>query len=342
MRKYIIPIIFLFLILSIPAYTYQKMKIAVIDLQAKNVPKSITNQISELIRSNIEDTGHLTVIKRTETNELLDEHDIEMQDCTNTACAIQAGKLLSVQKILIGSVMKLGKATAITVRIVDVQKGFSDYSSKQKAESDENIESAVTILSLKLVSRITGKTMSELLAEHDKRSMNRESKSKDRHELTKKTTEKEKTEKNITKTGYYLRNIVPGLGQIYSGKSTKGYIFIGGFVLTGIFSLYTLSDFINKRNAYEDLDNASKAEFDKKYNESEDAKKITTISFGIFSALYVVHWIDALFFTNPDFDNKSASRGFIKFGNTSIALNIYNQNVNLSEQCYNICFSREF
>lgn len=299
---------------SVPAFSEEKMRVAIIDIQAKNVPNVVAMGVSNMIRSDFVDSGLFTVIERNQMAAIIKEQELQMTGCTDNACAVQVGKLLSARKIMVGEITKIGKAYFITVRIVDVERGVAEFSSKEKAESDDTLDKAASTLTAKLIGRITGKTKSELLAGLEKRTM----------------------------TGYWLRSIVPGWGQFYSGNSGKGYTFLGAFVLASGFMGYAIYNFNVKRGEYEDMTTGSESDFKEKHDAAGDAAKLAWISVGIFTGLYLIHWMDALFFSRPDYDRFAERPGMIGSNNLSLSFNVYNLSSSSNKKYYNMGISLRF
>ena len=153
--KYSILILITTIMLSAPLHA-AKMRIAVMNFVVKGVTKAIAENVAELIRGEMINTGKYTVIERAQMNRILKEQGLQRTGCTDISCAVEIGKILSARKILIGTVMKLGGMIVITGRIVDVKSGAGEFSEKQSAESERGLYNAVSIFTKKLTSRIEG------------------------------------------------------------------------------------------------------------------------------------------------------------------------------------------
>ena len=274
MKKAFIPAAVLLLASTLPLAARDKMQIAVLDLQPKGVSKVLAGAVTDIIRSEMVKTGLFTVVERGQMNEILKEQGFQMTGCTDSACAVQVGKLLSAKKILVGETTKLGKSIVITVRIVDVEKGVADFAAKETAANEDALEEASRALSKKLIERISGKTTAELLMEREPK----------------------------TRTGYYLRSIVPGWGQMYAGRTWKGVGILTVFVASAAFSTWAVLDYGKKKKAYDDLPLSSpESEFETKYDDYQKAGDRALLSVGILGAVYLIHWADALFLSKPEF-----------------------------------------
>jgi len=311
MKRIFGAILFLLVFYSI-SYSQDKMRIAVMDLQAKGVSKVLASGITDMIRSDMVDTGLFLVVERNQMNEILKEQELQQTGCTDNACAVEIGKLLSARKILIGEITALRSATLITVRIVDVEKGVAEFSSKETAKDDADIQNAASRLSMKLVGRITGKRQSELLAGLEVK----------------------------TPTGYYLRSIIPGWGQFYMGRSLKGYMFLGGFLAAGGFMGYAVFNFYSKRDDYRGMTSGTDAQFQESYDTAMTAGKVAMVSVILLAAVYAGHWVDILFFSNPDWD-KMGFYGDIEEG-AYLSFDAVGRSVPVREQYYNFTVTIRF
>ncbi len=125
------------------AYDGPKELVAVMDFTTRDVPLSVAYNVSELIRTELINTGRFTVLERSQMREILKEQGFQQTGCTETACAVQMGKLLSARKILIGSVMKLGAKLVISGRVVDVEKGVGEQGARGKADTIDDLDNGV-------------------------------------------------------------------------------------------------------------------------------------------------------------------------------------------------------
>ena len=127
-------------------------RVAVIDFQAKGIPHSLAANTTELIRTELVNTGKYTVIERAQMTQILREQEFQMTGCTDVSCAVKVGKLLSARKILVGTVMKIGNKIIISGRIVDVERGVAEEAATQNALSMNEIDNAARLF----VSRLSG------------------------------------------------------------------------------------------------------------------------------------------------------------------------------------------
>ena len=288
MRRYYFFLILIFLQFKIPLYSADKMTVAVLDLSPKGVPILLSNAISDIIRTEFTNIGNFTVVERAQMRQILKEHELQMTGCTDSECAVKFGKILSARRIVVGEVNSIGSSVLITIRYVDVEKGVSLFSATEKSISIEDIDRAAVKITKDLASRIVSGDKEILIP--------------------------------ITTAGYYTRGIVPGWGQFYSGDSTKGYIFLGSFIVAGALTVYGWLNYSNAKSEYDDLDRGtSQSTFDEKYNAKKEAGDQFLMFAGMATLVYLANWVDILFFSRPAFRSLSSNY----FDRSLISVNMF-------------------
>jgi TolB-like protein len=112
----------------------EKLKIAVMDFSntgGLSNEESIT--LTNRLRSMLVRTNSLIVLERGKMEEILGEQGFQQTGCTSTECAVEVGKLLNVQKMVSGSIGRIGETYTIDLSLIDVataaieQSFISDY-----------------------------------------------------------------------------------------------------------------------------------------------------------------------------------------------------------------------
>ncbi|MFC1668797.1 CsgG/HfaB family protein [Spirochaetota bacterium] len=304
-----------------PVIANAKMRIAIIDLKPDGVSQRTARTTTNMIRTELINMGRFTVVERSRMDAILKEQGFQKTGCTDASCAVEVGKLISARKMLVGDISKMGKAIIISVRIVDVEKGVSEYAATQKAISLDVVDEAVRKITKKLAYRI--------------------SKSGKIKEI--KEVEDEKDEPVVvSKTGYYLRGIVPGWGQIYSGHTLKGSLVLGGFVVSGGLMGWTMYNYFDKKKKYDDAWNLSENEFDSLYDDYKTAEIINLTMLSLTVAIYIYNWIDLIFFNNVEY-GKTIANEAQKKDRFFYSLNIYDvQNEDSIEMRIDLNFGMRF
>lgn len=146
--------VLLFILSSTMFAEQDKMRIAIMDLGASAVSPETAKMVSDLLRTELFNTGLFTVIERAEMEKILKEQGFQQSGCTENECAVQFGKMLSARKVLVGTVGKLGDSYIINARIVDVEKGVMEFAENTKVQSESDLDIGCKTFAIKLANRI--------------------------------------------------------------------------------------------------------------------------------------------------------------------------------------------
>jgi HEAT repeat protein len=128
--------------------------LAVADLSAQGVSASDAAVATDWLRSELVSTRRITVVERAEMERVLAEHAFQRTGCTSEDCAIKLGRLLNVNRMVLGSFGKFIKSYVMNVRVVDVETGRVVYSAMAKGGTEEEIGAAVRDLASRIASNL--------------------------------------------------------------------------------------------------------------------------------------------------------------------------------------------
>ena len=100
--------------------------IAVSDLDGSEVSSSEIKALTERLRSELLMTKHFKVLERDIMEEILKEQGFQQSGCTTNECVVQIGQLVNVEKIVAGTINKIGNTFSSSVRIIDITTGSID------------------------------------------------------------------------------------------------------------------------------------------------------------------------------------------------------------------------
>ena len=103
--------------------TVPQTAIAVLQLNANNVNESDANALTDRLRIELFRASVYQVMEREQMQGILSEMQFQMSGCTSTECAVEVGKLIGVQKMVAGSVGKVGEYYTVSIRLIDVTTG---------------------------------------------------------------------------------------------------------------------------------------------------------------------------------------------------------------------------
>ena len=101
-----------------------KTPVGLLDLDARGtVSGDEAAMLSDRLRIELFRTGAFDVMERNKMQEILEEQQFQLTGCTDQTCAVQIGRLIGVQKMVAGSVGKIGDLYTVSLWMVDVESG---------------------------------------------------------------------------------------------------------------------------------------------------------------------------------------------------------------------------
>ena len=137
------------------AVALDKMSIAVMDLEPQGVDSSIARTLSEIMRTELLNTGRFKVLERAQMDRIIAEMKLQQTGLTDTENAAQLGKLLNVEKLIIGSVGRMGNTYQLNVRLVDVLKAVTELAERTECPAkEEKLPATITDLINQIAQKI--------------------------------------------------------------------------------------------------------------------------------------------------------------------------------------------
>jgi hypothetical protein len=110
------------LVFILQAQNQDTLQIAVIDLSnTGGISQEESGTLTNRLRSMLVLTNAFIVLERGKMQGILDEQGFQQSGCTSTECVVEMGKLLNVQKIISGSIGKLGKIYTTDISLIDIK-----------------------------------------------------------------------------------------------------------------------------------------------------------------------------------------------------------------------------
>jgi len=137
-------------------YSQNKISYAVLNLKSLGISNSEAQILTDRLRNNLVNLKEFRVLDRENMDVILKEQGFQLSGCTTTECAVEAGKLLNVHKIITGSVGKFSLIYTISLKIIDIETGeiensiYYDY----KGEMEDLLYTGINISLRKLLGQI--------------------------------------------------------------------------------------------------------------------------------------------------------------------------------------------
>jgi TolB-like protein len=123
-RHLFVILLLLTMVFSVFGQENDKLRIAILDFtNTGGLSKQETVTLGNRLRSMLVKTNAFVVLERGQMDDILGEQGFQQTGCTTTECAVEMGRLLNVQKMISGTIGKLGKTYTIDLSLIDVQTG---------------------------------------------------------------------------------------------------------------------------------------------------------------------------------------------------------------------------
>jgi len=109
---------------ALAAEPARKTALALMPLQGRALDAEALDVLGSTLASELVSSGQVRVMERSQMEQILQEQGFQQSGaCDGSECAVQIGKLLTVDRILLGNVGRFGNAYSLSLRMVDVQSG---------------------------------------------------------------------------------------------------------------------------------------------------------------------------------------------------------------------------
>lgn len=129
--------------------------VAILELEGKSVDAGIASTITDILTNKMQALGCYRIMERNQVDKILQEQGFQNSGaCSASECAVEMGRLLSIKKMVVGSVGKLGNSYVINLRMIDVKTGeITSNSSRQIVGGIENSASAAAEMATDLCNK---------------------------------------------------------------------------------------------------------------------------------------------------------------------------------------------
>ena len=130
--------------------------VAVVDFAGEGVSEFERVGVTRLFVSAVFETGLVEVIDRNQREEILSEIQFSLADCTDEECAIEVGRLLAADIMIVGSLSKLGSRLSLDVKAIDVATSRIIGTHYKTYNNIDEIVDNIYLVSGQLVQNFTG------------------------------------------------------------------------------------------------------------------------------------------------------------------------------------------
>ena len=118
--------------LSAVVFPQNKPIITILDFKGSNIAESEIFVFVDYITSIVVDAGKYRVIDRSQRETLLKEIEFSLSGCTDEACQLEIGRLLSAKYIIIGSLGTIGSRYILNMKMIDIETSETIASASER------------------------------------------------------------------------------------------------------------------------------------------------------------------------------------------------------------------
>ena len=144
-----------------PEVAKHMSNVAVLPLSAQGVDSASAQVLTDAISDELLKSGKVRVMERSQMTEVLKEQGFQNGGaCDQSECAVQMGKLLGIDKIVVGSLGRFGSTYTLSLRGVDVGTGevVASVRKLQKGEMDAILTDLLPSVAQELAASLSGGT----------------------------------------------------------------------------------------------------------------------------------------------------------------------------------------
>lgn len=135
-------------LLAIPAG--DKPILTVMDLSKEGISDQEAIFISDYLSSCLFDTKAFRIIDRSRRETILEEIEFSNTGCTDENCQIEIGKLLAADKIIVGSLGKIGNKFIMNTKLIEVSTGETISTGHDIFDSMDTLVEGCPIISFRI------------------------------------------------------------------------------------------------------------------------------------------------------------------------------------------------
>ena len=228
-----------------------KMTLAVLDFEPRGISTLESQTLTDRFSTEVNKTGVAILVDRNAMGEIMQEQGYTEVECSSEECAAEVGAMLGVQFMINGAIGKLGDTYTIDAKMFEVATGAAAKTINTTYEGKvDGLITEIEILAWEMMGIKPPKSLA------NKRRGGNPSVS---------TVVAEKN-----RFGAAIRSLIlPGWGQLYSGKKLIGWSFLGGEAIIGALAFSSYSAY-SKANS--DL-----VSFNEQYKNASDPLQIADL-----------------------------------------------------------------
>ncbi|HDT11611.1 MAG TPA: hypothetical protein ENN58_02610 [bacterium] len=135
----------------------KKMRMAVLELTPLKVNPDLATGVTDLLITELVNCGEFDVLERTQVAQILNEQGFQQMGVTDANAAVEAGRMLNTDIVMIGTLQQFDQSLVINVRLVEVSTAKILFADREVADNNDKLIDASSLLIDSITARVTGK-----------------------------------------------------------------------------------------------------------------------------------------------------------------------------------------
>ncbi|MRR10061.1 hypothetical protein EG831_08320, partial [bacterium] len=202
-----------------PAQEAKRTAVAVMPLRGSAVSEADARFLTERLGIELSRTGAFELLEREKMAEILREQGFQQTGaCDETACLVEVGRLLPVEKMIGGAVGHVGNVYSAQVRLIDLRTGVVERTATRDYKGE--LEYLLTVGMRETAEELAGKTGPQAQAQAQPAALTSQTETMMRGFMEAQYDENSKSRGWAT-----VWSIIPGCGNVYARNYGAGILF---------------------------------------------------------------------------------------------------------------------
>ena len=139
-------------ILCLTTFLFAQAPIAVMDFEGKGISQTEASALTDRLRTELYNGEYFVVVERGMMEEILTEQGFQQSGCTTNECIVEVGKLVGVDRIVGGSISKVGNLFSVSARVVSVETGeiFTSITYDHSGKIEDLLSEGMKLVAMQL------------------------------------------------------------------------------------------------------------------------------------------------------------------------------------------------
>ena len=119
----------------------ERFRVVVNDLDANGVTAGVARVVSDHLRLRLIETRRFVIPERERMEQILEEQSVgfRLGECFSQECAVELGRIMQANKMIVGSVSLLNTTYSINIRFLDLESAAAEFSAEEKCQSEDDL-----------------------------------------------------------------------------------------------------------------------------------------------------------------------------------------------------------